>query len=56
LALAGSGTIGPALAAAPAGAALRGRKVLEREFVAVAAARPRQDVAPDAFPAEKGEY
>jgi hypothetical protein len=52
----GSGTIGPALAAAPASTALSRHKVVGCEFVAIAAAAWRQDSLLDALRAEKREY
>jgi hypothetical protein len=52
----GSGTIGPALAAAPARAALGGHEVIRCEFVPIAAAASRQVGAPGAFRAEERDY
>jgi hypothetical protein len=52
----GSGTIGPALSAAPTGASLSGHEVVGCHFVAVAAAAWQQDDPPDAFQAEEREY
>jgi hypothetical protein len=52
----GSGTIGPALAAAPAKTPLRGHKVVGCKFVAVSAAAWRQDGPTDVLRGEKREY
>jgi hypothetical protein len=51
-----SGTLSPALTAAPAGAALGEDQVVVRKFVAVTAPRRREDGAPDMLLPEKREY